>query len=157
MAQLGLLPPNVHFVPIDFNTEQLDDALAKGGLSPSERAIFVWEGVSQYLKPESVDSVLRSIAKRPEGTELVFTYVLEELITGLLQPGRSEAFRKSAKRRPEPWNFGIDPLQLNAFVGSRGLSLQGDFGAQEHQAHYLLPVRRKLEVSEIERVAIAAV
>jgi methyltransferase (TIGR00027 family) len=41
LSQFGALPPNVHFIPIDFNTQQLDDALAKGGVSPSERAIFV--------------------------------------------------------------------------------------------------------------------
>jgi O-methyltransferase involved in polyketide biosynthesis len=78
-----------------------------------------------------VDSVLGSIAKRPNGTELVFTYVLEELITGVIQPGRSKAFRKSAKRRPEPWYFGVDPLQLSTFLAARGLSLRGDFGAQD--------------------------
>jgi methyltransferase (TIGR00027 family) len=74
LSRFGALPPNVHFIPIDFNTQRLDDALVKGGVSPSERAIFVWEGVSQYLKAESVDSVLGSIAKWPNGTELVFTY-----------------------------------------------------------------------------------
>jgi hypothetical protein len=48
-------------------------------------------------------------------------------------------------------------LQLSTFLAARGLSLRGDFGAQEHQAHYLRPVGRNLEVSEIERVAIATV
>jgi methyltransferase (TIGR00027 family) len=157
LSRLGVLPSNVHFVASDFNTEPLDSALARGGLSPSEPAIFVWEGVSQYLKPGSVDSVLRTIANRPKGTELVFTYVLEEVITGMFQPGRSEAFRKSARRRPEPWYFGIGPSQLSAFLAGRGLALRGDFGAQEHQADYLQPVGRKLAVSEIERVAMATV
>lgn len=157
LSRIARLPRNVHFVPIDFNTERLDSALIEGGLSASEAAIFVWEGVSQYLQPAAVDSVLRTIAKRPAGTELVFTYVLEEVITGAIQPGRSEGFRKSAKRRPEPWYFGIDPARLESFLGARGLALRHDFGAREHQADYLRPLGRKLEVSEIERVAIATV
>jgi methyltransferase (TIGR00027 family) len=157
LSRFRLSPRHVHFVSIDLNTERLDTALISSGLSLSEPAIFVWEGVSQYLQPNSVDSVLRSIARRPQGTELVFTYVLEEVITGVIQPGRSEAFRKSAKLRPEPWYFGIDPSQLNAFLDARGLTLRHDFGALEHQADYLRPMGRKLEVSEIERVAIATV
>lgn len=157
LSRLRMLPPNVHFVSTDFDSDELDNVLARGGLSTSEPAIFVWEGVSQYLKPDSVDSVLRTIANRPSGTELIFTYLLEEAITGAIRLGRSEAFRKSAKRRPEPWYFGIDPPQLKAFLDARGLTLRDDFGAQEHQADYLRPLKRRLEVSEIERVAIATV
>jgi methyltransferase (TIGR00027 family) len=157
LRRFGVLPPQVRFVAIDFNTERLDGALARGGLSPSERAIFVWEGVSQYLQSGAVDSVLRSIAGRPEGTELVFTYVLEEVITGAYRPGRSTAFRRGAKWRPEPWHFGIDPAQVATFLAERGLTLRRDFGAEEHQADYLRPVGRKLEVSGIERVALAKV
>ena len=156
LRRFGGLPPNVCFVSTDFNREPLDAVLERGGLAPSEAAVFVWEGVSQYLLPEAVDSVLRTIARRPRGTELIFTYVLEEAITKAFRPGRSEAFRKSAARQPEPWRFGIDPSQLGAFLAARGLSLRQDFGAREHLADYLRPAGRMFEVSEIERVAIAA-
>ena len=157
LRKFGALPSHVRFVPSDLNTEQLDTALETGRLNPSKPAIFLWEGVSQYLRPNAVDSVLCAIAKRPKGTVLVFTYVLQEVITGIYRFDRSEAFRKSASRRPEPWHFGIDPRQLKAFLAARGLSLRHDFGAEEHQTDYLRPVGRKLEVSEIERVAIAIV
>ena len=157
LRKFGALPSHVRFVPSDLNTEQLDTALETGRLNPSKPAIFLWEGVSQYLQPNAVDSVLASISKRPKGTVLVFTYVLQEVITGIYCFDRSEAFRKSASRRPEPWHFGVDPRQLRAFLAARGLSLRHDFGAEEHQTDYLRPVGRKLEVSEIERVAIAIV
>lgn len=157
LRKFGALPRHVRFVPSDLNTVQLDTTLESCGLNSSEPAIFLWEGVSQYLQAHAVDSVLRTIAKRPKGTVLVFTYVLQEVITGVYRSDRSEAFRKSASRQPEPWHFGIDPRQLKAFLAARGLSLRHDFGAQEHQTDYLWPVGRKLEVSEIERVAIAIV
>jgi methyltransferase (TIGR00027 family) len=54
-------------------------------------------------------------------------------------------------------HFGIDTRQLKAFLAARGLSLRHDFGAEEHQTDYLRPVGHTLEVSEIERVAIAIV
>jgi len=82
---------------------------------------------------------------------------LQEVITAVYRSDRSEAFRKSASRQPEPWHFGVDPRQLRAFLAARGLGLRHDFGAEEHQTDYLRPVGRRLEVSEIERVAIAVV
>jgi methyltransferase (TIGR00027 family) len=159
LRKFGVLPRHVRFIPMDLNIEieEVDTALERSGLHPSEPAIFVWEGVSQYLQPNAVDSVLRAVAERPKGTVLAFTYVLEEVITGVYASDRSEAFRKSARRRPEPWHFGIDPRQLQALLAARGLSLRPDFGTREHQMDYLQPVGRKMEVSEIERVAIASV
>jgi methyltransferase (TIGR00027 family) len=155
LQRFGASPGHVRFVSTDLNLQQIDDVLESCGLSGTEPAIFVWEGVSQYLLPGAVDSVLRAIAKRPAGTILVFTYVIEEAITGVYGSDRSEAFRKAAGRQPEPWYFGIDPVQLKAFLADRALTLLEDFGAEEHQADLLRPIGRALEVSEIERVAIA--
>jgi methyltransferase (TIGR00027 family) len=130
--RLGELQAHVQFVSIEFNAHRLDANLAGGGLGPEEPAIFVWEGVSRYLPPTAVDAVLHTIAARPLGSELVFTYVLEEVVIGRFRAGRSEAFRRSASRRP--WLFGVEPSRLGAFLGKRGLM-----------------------VSEIERVARAGV
>jgi methyltransferase (TIGR00027 family) len=154
---LGALPSHVRFVPIDFNTERLDTSLATGGLDPQQPAIFIWEGVTQYLQPAAVDQVLHRIATRPKGSELIFTYVLEEVITGRFRSDRSAAFRKSASRQPAPWHFGIEPSHLEAFLAERGLTLSEDTGAEEHLARYLQPLGRELVVSEIERVAQAKV
>ncbi len=155
--RLGALPRHVRFVPTDFNIEPLDVTLAQSGLNPGSPAIFVWEGVTQYLRPGAVEAVFRAIAAQPKGSELVFTYVLEEVIAKRFHPDRSEAFRKSASRQPEPWYFGIDPSQLTTFLARHGLTLCDDSGAQEHLARYLRPLGRELAVSEIERVARVAV
>jgi O-methyltransferase involved in polyketide biosynthesis len=42
-------------------------------LDPQEPAMFVWEGVTQYLPPDSVDVVLSVIRAQARGCELVFT------------------------------------------------------------------------------------
>jgi methyltransferase (TIGR00027 family) len=47
--RFGAPPKHVRFVPIDFNTDRLDAALAKTGLNAEEPALFVCEGVTQYL------------------------------------------------------------------------------------------------------------
>ncbi|HML16177.1 MAG TPA: class I SAM-dependent methyltransferase, partial [Bryobacteraceae bacterium] len=155
--RLGSLPPNLKFIPADFNVEPIEATLARAGLAADQPALFVWEGVTQYLNPSAVDAVLRTVAARARGTELVFTYILEEVITGRFRADRSAAFRKSASRRPEPWQFGIDPSRLETFLRERGLTLQEDSGADDYLARYLNPLRRPLPVSEIERVARALV
>jgi methyltransferase (TIGR00027 family) len=143
-ARSASQPANVHFVPIDFNTEPVEVVLARAGLGQDEPAMFIWEGVTQYLRPAAVDAVLRAIAQRPPGTELVFTYV------------REDAIGSGVYRQPEPWYFGIDPARLEAFLKECGLELLEDSGAGEHTARYLRPVGRVLEVSPVERVARAA-
>ena len=155
--RLGALPANVRFVPIDFNVESIDSALARSGFGRSTPALFLWEGVSQYLQPSAVDAVLRAVASMPAGSELIFTYVLEEAITRRFRPDRAAAFQKVTARLPEPWHFGIEPANLKPFLAERGLQLSEDLGAEEHTARYLRPINRRLAVSEIERVARARV
>jgi methyltransferase (TIGR00027 family) len=150
---LGAMPPRVGFVETDFNVEPLGDALVRGGVRADEPALFVWEGVTQYLLPEAVDSVLRLLAARPAGTELVFTYVLDEVVSRRFRPDRSEAFRRAATRSPEPWLFGIDPARLGDYVAERGLRVREDVGAEEHLAHLVRPRGRELAVSEMEQIA----
>ncbi len=157
LRRFGDLPRNPRFIPVDFNSDSLHAALLRGGLNSQLPAIFVWEGVSQYLQPEAAAAVLDVIAARPGGSELVFTYVLEEVVTGQFRADRSEDFRKSASRRPEPWHFGIDPSALPRFLSGHGLSLVEDLGAEGHIDRYLRPRGRELAVSPIERVALARV
>jgi len=155
--RFGDLPRNPRFIPVDFNSDSLHAALFKGGLNPREPAVFIWEGVSQYLKPEAATAVFDTLAGRPSGSELVFTYVLDEAVTGRFRTDRSQEFRKSAGRRPEPWHFGIDPAGLAEFLSRRGLTLLDDAGAEDHIRRYLQPRQRELAVSGIERVALARV
>jgi methyltransferase (TIGR00027 family) len=157
LAIFGQIPVNVRFIPTDFSTERLDVTLTNAGLDRNQPAIFVWEGVTQYLPAAAVESVLRTIAAWAKGSELVFTYVLDEVISRNFRPDRSEAFRKSASIRPEPWHFGLDPEKLESFLKERGLTLEDDVGAEEHLARYIRPLGRDLAVSEIERVVRASV
>ena len=153
----GALPSHVQFVPLDFTVDRLNTRLAEAGLDPHEPAMFVWEGVTQYLPPDSVDEVLQVVAAHAKGSEVVFTYVLNEAVTQQFRPDRDEAFRKAASRHPEQWYFGIEASLIRRFLSDRGLTLLEDAGAKEHSARYLRPTGRELLISEIERIARACV
>lgn len=53
--------------------------------------------------------------------------------------------------------FGLDPVDLEQYLGEGGLQLVSDAGAAEYQALYLQPLARQLNVFDGERTAYAVV
>jgi methyltransferase (TIGR00027 family) len=56
------IPPNVNFVEIDFKKQSLRDVLSAAGYDASQKAFFIWEGVSMYLAEQAVRETLRAIS-----------------------------------------------------------------------------------------------
>src|SRR5258706_10300819 len=77
---VGEAPAHVSYVPVDFTRDALPDALARAGLRAGLRTLVLWEGVSNYLDPPTVDATLRFAARA--GQQLLFTYVDRALIDG---------------------------------------------------------------------------
>jgi methyltransferase (TIGR00027 family) len=59
---LANLPQNVRFVEMDFDRQSLREALTQAGFDPLRPAVFLWEGVTNYLSADAVDAVLRFVA-----------------------------------------------------------------------------------------------
>jgi methyltransferase (TIGR00027 family) len=157
LAQGGIDTSNVRFISLDFDTVPLESALIKEGLPADEPVYFVWEGVTQYLSPKGVGAVLDFVGNMPTGSEIIFRYVLDEVVTKQYLPGRTDEFRRAASYQPESWHFGIDPARLPAFLKEHRLVLTFDVGADWHLANYVYSRGRNLPVSEIERIAQATV
>jgi methyltransferase (TIGR00027 family) len=141
---------HVEYVPIDFDTERLDDRV-----DVRSKTFFIWEGVTQYVTRAAVDAVLRWVARAPRGSEIVFTYVPAEVIEGRSTRFGVEAAKSASKRAP--WITGFEPAHLGEELRQFGLELLEDVGAAEHRVRYLEPIGRSLSVFEIERVARARV
>src|SRR5512136_2493478 len=58
----GDVPAYVTYVPIDFNTQTLEQRLAECGYKEDAQTLFIWQGVTQYLTPEAVDRTLAFVA-----------------------------------------------------------------------------------------------
>lgn len=52
------IPENVHFVTIDFDRDDLKQILFRAGYDPTGRSMFIWEGVTMYIKEEAVNRIL---------------------------------------------------------------------------------------------------
>jgi methyltransferase (TIGR00027 family) len=151
------MPRNVKFVEIDFNRQALPEVLSAAGFRESERTEFLWEGVTNYLTAEAVDSVLRFVAGCGVGSQIVFTYVHAGLMDGAVRFGGGEKLLRNVARIGEPWTFGIVPEKLAKFLGRRGLRLEWDLSAEEYRDRYFGAAARKMKGYEFYHVAMARV
>jgi methyltransferase (TIGR00027 family) len=153
---LGRLPDHVTFIPIDFDTQSLESVFAGTAFDPSTPAVFVWDGVTQYIREEAVRQTLRFIGECAPGSIVVFTYVLKSVIerrSAIL--GADRMMDVVAKQAP--WVFGVEPSSVADFLKPFHLVLTADVGEPDHQERYLKPANRNLAVFEGERIAQATV
>jgi methyltransferase (TIGR00027 family) len=154
---LGKIPEAVRFVEIDFNREKLPEVLARAGFEASRRTVFLWEGVSNYLTAEAVDSVMGFVAGCGVGSRIIFTYVDAGLLDGSVRFEGGERLLKDVARLGEPWTFGIVPAELEEFLRGRGLCLEGDWSADEYRRKCFGEAAGKMKGYEFYYVAVASV
>jgi methyltransferase (TIGR00027 family) len=152
---LGRLPGHVTYIAIDFDSEDLGEALTRGSLDPQARLILLLEGVTQYIRKQAVESILQYVAQAPRGSEAVFTYVPKEVIDGTSKAFGADESANIGRRYH--WVSGFDRAQLPGDLNRLGLDLVEDVGAIDYEARYLAPLQRSLKVFEIERIARARV
>jgi methyltransferase (TIGR00027 family) len=150
-AIFGEVPSNVGLVPVDFETQRLEEALAEHGYLPAVRTQFVWEAVTQYLTEDAVRATFAFLAQAPEGSELVFTFVRRDFLDGVALFGGEAAYREFVQKR-RIWKFGLLPAEVAEFVAEYGWTEVEQLGGSELAERYLVPSGRALPVSEIERI-----
>jgi methyltransferase (TIGR00027 family) len=76
VAELALPCADRHiYVPLDFETATLRDALSAAGLDWSYPTLYSWLGVTGYLAPDAIEATLRVVAGGVAGSEIVMGYV----------------------------------------------------------------------------------
>jgi methyltransferase (TIGR00027 family) len=154
--RFGRLPANVTFIPIDLDQQELAAVLAGTTFDASQPAVFIWEGVTQYITEDAVCGILAFAGKSAPGSILLFTYILKSVIERRSNiPGANRMM--DAMAGTAPWIFGIEPANLPAFLSKFHLTLREDIGNADYQERYLKPLGRKEVVFEGERVASASV
>jgi methyltransferase (TIGR00027 family) len=130
IAASGTLPPNLTFVPVDFETQALDRALLEHGFRAEERTVFAWLGVTPYLTKAAVVDALGHIARlSAPGSELVLDYVHARTFKAPTA-GARRAMAYTA-RRGEPILTGLDPAELSSVLEGVGLALVEDLDPEE--------------------------
>lgn len=150
----GGVPDGLHLLPVDFETVDLESVLSDAGYDRSRPALFVWEGVTQYLTEPGVRRTLDFLKSAAAGSRLVFTYVLKDFISGADMHGARPVYRNLV-RIQKLWHFGLMPAEVEGFIAPYGWHVSEDAGAEEHRQRNFAPLGRHLPVMSIERVAIA--
>ena len=135
------IPTHVTLVPINFNKESLKCILEKAGYENNEKTLFVWEGVSYYLEPESVDATLEFVNNSSHNESVIaFDYAIsisEENIDNYYGVKEfAKTFRKY--RKNELFRFTIDEGNIESFLEQRGLKIVNHLDNREIEKMFLL-------------------
>jgi methyltransferase (TIGR00027 family) len=144
---LGGPPPNLTYVSIDFQTEDLLEVLRRHGYDPTERTFFIMEGVSMYVPEAAVRATLRFVASHPPGSAIVFDFVYRamiDMIANLDWAKVPEPAKPFVKRfldliKDEPWVFGLPVGGEREYLRELGLELREAFmvGGEESLKRYV--------------------
>ncbi len=119
----GQVPAGVALVPVDFNTQKLEDRLRESGYDGSLKTLFIWEGVVYYLTPEAVDGTLAFIADHSgNGSSVIFDYTYRSVIDGTFRRAEVSGMRRYKGLIGEGLVFGIEEGKIGEFLGSRGFT-----------------------------------
>jgi methyltransferase (TIGR00027 family) len=154
-AALGSLPRHVRFVPVDFNSQTLPEAMASTDFDPSMATLFIWEGVTNYLTEAAVDATLRWCASAAAGSTVVFTYIHQDVLDSPRAFEGTEKLLATLAAAGENWTFGLDPSRISAYLAQRGLALDKDVGAADYRAQCYGPSAKDMRGYEFYRIAVA--
>jgi methyltransferase (TIGR00027 family) len=155
---LGELPAHVSFVPIDFNTQDLETTLDQSGFRAGLPTFFIWEGVTQYITPAAVDRTLAFVAAQATGSQIIFTYVKRNVVEGMDRTADEQRLIEQLQKGGAPFIFGIDPAELEDFLRERGLTLIDHLSAEDYRQRYLVPLgRQEMPIFDSELMALARV
>lgn len=144
---------DVRYVPVDFLRDDLEACLSRAGFVADRPALYVWEGVTNYLTEKAVSEVLRRIGNG--SSTVVFTYVHAGLLDGKVAFDGGERILNNVRGLAEPWTFGLYPRDVASFLGRFGLRLVEDLGADDFRARYLGPRRDEPKGYSFYRIAVA--
>ncbi len=154
----GQTPAYVIYVPIDFNTQTLEQRLPECGYDEKQKTLFIWQGVTQYLTPEGVDSTLAFVAHHSmPGSSIIFDYMYTSLLDGTVKHGEVSKMRRDRWMSNEVLAFGIPEGTIKSFMEQRGFTQVHDANFKYLHDTYFTGVNAKRTVTDGYAIASAVV
>jgi methyltransferase (TIGR00027 family) len=123
----GRIPANVRFVPVDFGADDPASELAGSGFGSGAPTLVLWEGVTNYLDPASVDATFRFLAAAiAPGSPVLFTYVDRAMLDGSADFEGAATTLRAVRRVGEPFTFGLNPREVPGYLADLGFALESD-------------------------------
>ena len=138
------LPSNLQFVPVDFETDRLDEALIRAGFDRNAPAFFSWLGVTCYLTNEAVTDTIRQIAAvAAPGSRMVLDYRYPRRLVPDARLALVEKMDRFVERRGEPMLSEYSPEEIDGEMERAGFTAMDHVSPTEQVRRYL-QVRRDI-------------
>ena len=123
LREAALHVVHVVYVPVDFNTQTLEQRLLDCGYNETLKTLFIWQGVTEYLTPQAVDETLAFVHDHSApGSSIVFDYADPTILKGAAKHGEVSSMRRYRHLSGETLVFGIPVDEAEAFLAARGFT-----------------------------------
>lgn len=154
----GSFPDHVVYVPADFEVEKLGQRLREMGYDRSKKTLFLMEGFVMYIPPKAVDETLSFIVNNSaKGSAVLFDYFLESVVDGTCESEAGKNMRQFAAEQGEPFQFGIEKGNVEAFLVERGFSQIRNVTSDDYKRAYFHGVNKDRAVCSMLSFAHAVV
>ena len=144
----------VRFIPIDFNTQEIEPLLIKSGYSFNHKTFVVLEGVTQYITESSFQKLLSFLSKLKSGSMIILTYILKDFMDGKNLYDLGFMYNR-VRIESQIWKLGFYPDEIHSTLKDYDWSVIEDICNNEYQERYIKPTGRKISAMEIERAILA--
>jgi methyltransferase (TIGR00027 family) len=154
----GTIPAHVTFVPVDFNTQSLEQRLPESGYDLNLKTLFIWQGVTMYLTDEAVDDTLRFIVQHSApGSAIVFDYIYRQVLDGIQKHAEIKKMHRYRFMTGEGLTFGIEEGAVEAFLKKRGFSQVKDMDSNGLRQAYFTGKNASREIASGYGIVVAVV
>lgn len=112
LAAAGVgIPPNVAYVPIDFELTTLAGGMVSEHFDPTLPAFFAWRGVTQYLTRSGIEATLRFVLSLPRASGIGLTFCLPDAAAAE-DEAAARFFAEYGAGLGEPWISRFEPERM---------------------------------------------
>ena len=141
------VPPELAFVPVDFERQTLSDGLRNASFHVGEAAFFSWLGVTPYLTREAFLATLNFILSMPPLSGVVFDYAVARAALNSLEQLALDALARRVAAAGEPFQLFFEPQELGRELARMGFQNTEDLGSEELNSRYFAGREDGLRVS----------
>ncbi len=150
------VPKNLHYVSMDFTTDNLAIELEKAGFDNRKLTFFSWLGVTYYLTKDQISRMLKTISSlTPQGSSIVFDYADENLFSSDVK--RVQNMIAMANTSGEPMKSSFSYSELEKSLEDAGWLIYEHLTSNEIQERFFSNRKDYLHSFEHINYALAVV
>jgi methyltransferase (TIGR00027 family) len=138
------VPGNLHFVPVNFETDSWYKALLKAGFNPDKPAVVACTGVTLYLTKEAIITTLQQIATFAPGSKLAITFYLPIDLLDEEDKPMQEMANKGAQAAGTPFVSFFTPDEIVTLAHEAGFNKAQTISTKDLEQLYFAGRRDEL-------------